>query len=109
MQYTIYALVDPNTGEVRYVGQTDNLKHRIRVHLASKRDTPLTQWLASLRPAQPWVVILETVEQEKVWTGENIRPSTACETKWLKRFRRTVLNRDMRNNSPATWDRLVNK
>jgi hypothetical protein len=53
------------------------------------------------------LVILETGPEEKV-TATAVRKSTKAETKWLKRFRRTVLNTNTRDNSPTTWDFLVN-
>ncbi len=34
--------------------------------------------------------------------------STFAETKWIKRFRRTLVNKRTRDNAPLIWDSLVN-
>lgn len=80
MDVTIYALVDPFTGKVRYVGKTVNLKKRIRDHLRSDnltRKTRVTHWMMSIleRGFFPQVKILEIVDEsrwaeaERNWIG----------------------------------------
>lgn len=98
----VYALVDPVTRLVRYVGQTQQLDTRYACHCGGSGCT--ADWVKSLRPLKPVLVILAVVEHSP-W---NSYPATECETKWLKRFRRTVINSRMRKNSPSTWDHLVN-
>ena len=79
----IYALIDPRTALVRYVGQTTNLKERYYQHCSSTtlRKTYVGCWLKSL-----WVLdikpILEvlSVETEETWRrGEQF---------WILYFRR---------------------
>jgi predicted GIY-YIG superfamily endonuclease len=95
----IYALVDPTTRIVRYVGQTANLQERYALHCSGKEATT-GEWVRSLVWVKPFLLILDTItDSAKV---------TATETKWIKRFRRTVLNKKRRNNDRATWDSLVN-
>jgi predicted GIY-YIG superfamily endonuclease len=104
----IYALVDPLTHLVCYVGQTENLKHRYFNHCSGK-DACTGEWVRSL-PQSPTLVILQTVECKRVPRNglSDIKESTVAETKWLKRFRRTIINRRTRDNSAHTWDWLVN-
>ena len=100
---SIYALVDPTTHIVRYVGRTCQLLTRFRSH--SRGECKYTRdWVLSL-PEKPVLVVLENV----TGTGnELIRDSNASETKWIKRFRRTVINTKLRDNGPKVWDALVN-
>lgn len=39
MKY-IYALIDPRTRQIRYVGQTDDLTKRLQQHITDKSNTP---------------------------------------------------------------------
>jgi hypothetical protein len=111
----IYALVDPLTHLVRYVGQTMRMDPRYRVHCSGK-DPSTGMWVRSL-PQAPILVLLETVEQKIVpckglastrSNSQLIKASTIAETKWIKRFRRTLINTRTRENSRSTWDWLTN-
>jgi hypothetical protein len=63
------------------------------------------EWTMTLAEV-PVLVLLETVHA----TGNDLlRAARACETKRLKRFRRTVINRYLRENDSRTWDALVNQ
>jgi|SRR5579859_7556500 len=109
MKHYIYALVDPISGQVKYVGQCINPKKRLQIHTSPSiltRTSPLAVWLRGL-PTKPWMVILETVECTASRHDSNCA-GTVRETTWLKRFRRTVLNKATRDNSASTWDALVN-
>jgi hypothetical protein len=48
--------------------------------------------------------IVSLQEMEDATESEAIK----AETKWLKRFRRTTLNKNQRENEPSTWDALIN-
>lgn len=78
----IYALADPRTGEVRYVGMTvRSLKVRLRDHLrAMKRDDYRTRWIRSLRSAgvKPEMNELEIVPVED---------RCAAEQRWISFYR----------------------
>jgi hypothetical protein len=101
----VYALVDPKTHLVRYVGQTQQWEQRYAFHCSPHRTRGCTaEWVRSLEPLNPILVLLEVVEHPFY----DSYPATVAETKWIKRFRRTVLNVRTRKNSPSTWDRLIN-
>lgn len=62
----IYALVDPVTGWVRYVGKAVNLKERFRKHLAQlKKRTYKTHWIRGLvsRGFKPVLQVLDLVPE----------------------------------------------
>lgn len=98
MKATIYALVDPNTFQVRYVGQTSQTAtQRLRLHLsvakAGKNAHPVYPWIRSLSPLRPTLVILEEniTIQKKTDPDTPLLWSTAidAETKWMKRFEKS--------------------
>src|SRR5436853_5539343 len=91
----IYGLIDPRDHEVKYVGQSGNPELRLQLHISeAKRGTkPVHEWIRGVRPLVPILVILESVEIRRIWTGViSVGLASVMEAKWLKRFRRTVLN-----------------
>lgn len=64
MRCFIYALIDPVTAEVRYIGKTINPKVRLALHLCETKNTHKNQWLAKLRRAgvKPLMSIIEVIE-----------------------------------------------
>lgn len=71
---TIYALIDPRTDHIRYVGRTTNLKHRFTKHNSVKTNTgtPKNEWIKELRKIglRPMLEILDEVETKtdgKFW------------------------------------------
>lgn len=114
MRIYIYALVDPTSHLVRYVGQAADLQQRYRSHCAGYESNTTSAWVKSLHQP-PILVILETIEDADkrrhfrgVRNEHGVRICTVAETKWIKRFRRTLLNKNQRLNSAATWDWLIN-
>ena len=59
----IYALADPATGEIRYIGKANKPEERLKTHLrdAKRRSTPVYCWLRKLaaQGAQPVMRVLE--------------------------------------------------
>jgi hypothetical protein len=76
----IYALLDPDTEQIRYVGQTRNLRQRYQNHLHPnvKRMQPVISWIQHLRyhGKRPLLAILEETDEarylwdEMYWIGE---------------------------------------
>lgn len=72
----IYALADPTTGEVRYVGKSNNPRRRYSSHTTSFRyQVHKTNWIKKLREQElkPTLLVLEEVplslwqERERFW------------------------------------------
>jgi len=69
----IYALVDPNTDEVRYIGKSDDPKRRLQEHyytcFAAKG-----HWLSQLKQQdkEPTIKILERVQDSELWPEREI-------------------------------------
>lgn len=128
--FVIYALVCPITLEVKYVGQATDLNQRTqaRTHAARQGD-PVRDWIDSLGGyLRPYRVILERgvnrlvrvkVSAMRHGAGrpslgyKDVWLSSCLETKWIKRFQRTVLNRrvkqvdsvyDALKNPPLPWE-----
>ncbi len=101
----VYGLICPVTHEVKYVGRTAALRPRYLEHCRGA-SRPTKVWVSTL-PSAPLLVVLETVHTDGDGSTLQLRAND-CETKWLKRFRRTVINTRLRDNSPRTWDVLIN-
>ena len=77
----IYALADPVTLQVRYIGLAVDLTARIRMHFyeARRSESPKNVWLRSLGDARPVVTILETVPRSEACVRERY---------WIALYRR---------------------
>src|SRR5437660_1595370 len=77
---SIYALCEPDTKAVRYVGKADSVKARLKNHKNEKRTTRKCRWLASLhrRGLAPVVILLEEVADDSWQTAER---------RWIAYFR----------------------
>lgn len=131
--FVIYGLICPMSLEVKYVGQTIdiNKRTRSRTHSGVRRETDVKAWIDSLGGyLRPYRVILERGVNRVVRvqvlavrkTGargptpcgyKDVWLSSCLETKWIKRFRLTVLNKrvkqiatvyDALSNPPLPWD-----
>jgi hypothetical protein len=84
--WTIYALKDPRTDEIRYVGRTVNLRKRFGGHLALSQSTEShkSRWLRLLlsKGVRPVLVTLE------VGNGD----SGEAERRWISEFRAAGCN-----------------
>jgi len=51
----IYALTDPSTGEVRYIGKANDPSARLKSHLmdSRRRNTPVYRWIGIRRAKLP--------------------------------------------------------
>lgn len=65
MKTNIYALVDPRTDEIRYIGKTNDIEQRLKNHLnpARYRPTHKFNWIRKLRRLnmKPYLIILDEV------------------------------------------------
>jgi hypothetical protein len=108
----IYGLIDPRDHVIRYVGQCVNMRARYSLHLCQARNgkRPVHAWIREIAPAVPVMVLLETVSNRRVSSGHNLRRkvdlASVMEAKWLKRFRRTVLN--VNRKQCSAYDLFIN-
>lgn len=60
----IYALVHPESLEIKYIGKTTNLKQRLGFHVRDNSKTHKANWIKSLRKLNlfPGLIVLEEVE-----------------------------------------------
>lgn len=79
MKTHIYAIVDPLTRSIRYVGKANNVRKRLVNHLkGNKRNTKKLRWFSSLKDSgyMPEIEIIETCdlseweERERFWIAE---------------------------------------
>jgi hypothetical protein len=108
LKHIIYALVDPTTHQVRYVGQTGvapDVRLRYHVNAAGRgiNKHAVYEWMRGLK-APPLIVVLQDVENAKVkWSkGRYENTVKAAETKWMKRFERYILNSINRDHHSYT-------
>lgn len=64
----IYALVDPRSGETRYIGKANNVEARLKSHIRDSRhrDTPVYRWIRKLKKMgmNPTIKVLEEHQSE---------------------------------------------
>jgi len=69
MSIQIYALTDPHTDNIRYIGKANNAEKRLKTHIldSRRRNTPVYCWLRKLLDlgTVPGLVILREVEQNE--------------------------------------------
>jgi hypothetical protein len=123
--FVIYGLIDPMTLEVKYVGQTADLKQRTGQRAHNAYDVEVREWTESLGFLRPYRVILErgvnrVVRLRKKAVRKTGAPgpspsgftevwlSTCLEAKWAKRFRRSIFNRQS-TLIPAVDEALINQ
>lgn len=75
MESCVYGLIDPRSGELRYIGKTQNLARRLRQHLQTselRANTYKVHWLRELltEGLRPTVMILEEAHE-----GANLNDS----------------------------------
>lgn len=83
MDIAIYALVDPRTSQVRYIGKSQSVDVRVHRHLSDAArgvDTHCARWLRSLlsKGLRPEVFVICWCKSED-WQ--------ACEQKWIDHYR----------------------
>lgn len=71
----IYALIDPRTCKIRYIGKTINLKQRFQTQLNEKSKTHRCNWIQGLRKLglKPKQCILQTLEDNEDWEYAEIK------------------------------------
>jgi len=69
MKTFIYALIDPITEEVRYIGKSNNPKKRFSGHVVDKNKTYKTMWIRSLKK-QNLSPILEIIDSVSFFEWE---------------------------------------
>jgi len=75
----IYALIDPFTKEIRYIGKSIRPKERLTNHCNEKSKTWRTNWIQSVlkKGKRPEISILQSLEDNEDWQKAEIQ--------WIKR------------------------
>jgi hypothetical protein len=70
----IYALVDPRTHNIHYVGKARNPEERLRWHLKDDRNCARVKWIEELRAEGfcPLIAVLEVVRSPQTWQEREI-------------------------------------
>lgn len=71
----IYALIDPFTFKVRYIGKTIRLKERLQNQMNERANTYRSHWLQSLKSKKkrPHQVVLQTLTDSDDWQKAEMR------------------------------------
>lgn len=79
--FYIYTLAHPGTGEIRYIGKTNDLKGRLKSHIYDYRKSKKSGWIKSLKSQglKPVIEVVETFISE----GECL----SYEEYWIQQFR----------------------
>lgn len=93
--YQVYALIDPDTNQVHYVGGTiDGIKNRLSGHLSSKTNTRVSLWVKSIKDKglKPEIIELESLSYRK---HVPCREMNEMEHFWINYF--NFLGSDLKN------------
>lgn len=80
--HSVYALCDPRTGDIRYIGQAADIHKRYAQHLLEATKTPKKMWLEELKQEGllPTLIILEhgisgqqILEREMYWIAHYLK------------------------------------
>ena len=85
-KYKIYALKEPNTNEIKYIGATtQSLEDRLKTHLHIAVSRAMEKWLKELKEKNeiPEIILLEEAE----YLGNNER-----EVFYMNKYKDTILN-----------------
>ena len=85
---TVYALIDPRSCAVRYVGITNNPTSRYRAHLSDQRAVrrgPLGLWLSEMRAAG-------VVPAMRRLASVSFSRARDAEARWMRRHRGMLVN-----------------
>lgn len=69
----VYGLVDPETGDIMYVGRTVDPYKRMGQHLKARSNSHRDRWIKSLqnRGLEPTMIVLDVLERdrdsERIW------------------------------------------
>ena len=78
----IYALIDPRTGEIRYIGKANNSAARLKSHMrdAARRKTPVYCWINKLSSLglSPELEIIRVCDDWKAAEREEIAKARAA-------------------------------
>lgn len=103
----IYALCEPGTRTVRYIGKTGNLKRRLTQHISTKAKTHLGYWVRSLvaRGEKPTLVVFREVPEEAGAEAEMryIRLARGCQ---MNLVNSTDGGEGLLNPSPETRQKM---
>ena len=99
MTTAIYALVDPRTDTVRYVGKTRHTNARLAKHIQAPGSKRLAQWLDELRAGNtlPALRVLESVDDSVAANAESF---------WI-RYMNAVTGEALLNCSRPNVDRNI--
>ena len=99
MTTAIYALVDPRTDTVRYVGKTRHTNARLAKHIQAPGSKRLAQWLDELRAGNtlPALRVLESVDDSVAANAESF---------WI-RYMNAVTDEALLNCSRPNVDRNI--
>ena len=85
-KYKIYALKEPNTQEIKYIGATtQTLEDRLKIHLHIAVSKAMEKWINELKSKNeiPEIILLEEAE----YLGNNER-----EVFYMNKYKDTILN-----------------
>jgi len=75
----IYALLDPLTNKIRYVGKANNINSRLYQHLRDNARTHKVSWIKSLNGIKPVLILLDEIEEDE-WEFWEIYWISQCKT-----------------------------
>ena len=96
MKITFYALADPKTGDVRYIGVTrKSLDERLKSHISdchTRLQQPVSRWVKHLVEDRNQKPLIIQLKQEETETYEGIEKARREIVRHLKKRKYPILN-----------------
>lgn len=106
MRFYIYAIRNPLTNRVRYIGRTERPRSRFSQHRTLIK-TGRTKWKSALRLSREFRRAKCEPVFEILEIGRGAKNAMRAENKWMGRYRKSIINLNACQHPPTIFAKPV--